>query len=794
MSAIEDLTQKIENTYSEIARIRSDVTASLTSFYTNSSSISIEQAIKLASKYHEITQSNPDTGSHSALSQLSVQLHKVMKQLQVDYPDKSTEKKLCAPSLHAQCVFSYTESQRIRSQIEKSEKMLLLIEKIILIDSHLHQIDALLAEGELVKASNLSKNAEAMLTMLRDLENNEENVDKASTLNILTVMEIQWLKKKSRVETHIYRFFAELVHWEDNAVRISSTVTKPEDNVTVKSLQENKVSCTELWSAAEVMGIEIELLESCAEHIVENIISPFLQSSKTKKLRIKSDQDCSIVRLHEAKNTTLETESSVAKSSEQSFFHRKILQIAEVLKEFSHRLFTEKAMLRSKWMALLWKGQGNLEKKLLDYFVNQLPEDNSVLATIASQFRESVSEFVDILSTGDLQPSIPDHLLKFAEHIHNFHAKRRVHSILSLGRDYIRRNYCDSIKVTGASERCSLFNTDYVGSCGKGKDLDRGNPSSVSGISIQESGDDFAPMYFQMPDYRISTCVHDMVELAHQTLMEASKIDERSAEILLGAVRDLFFLFQMMVPALYADSIINDGRVCMLYHNDCMYITYHMLSIGFHYAKRFPRSIQAKVAMIDLVPIFRQSAEKSLSKFTLSVQREFLTKVQALPWPSAVSPLVQYEDFVKMVNFKISKISLPWKEGLPCGLYQRTLGLMVEPMLAAFLDRIVNEEVISVSRSPQLHHIISQLLECVNAYDSTAQAEKFLPTIVQLQDVALILEPIASIQDMVKDGKISTLNKKRITILVRALVPCGSSQNDLLNQLEDSTAYGTVTE
>nr|CCA15073.1 centromere/kinetochore protein putative [Albugo laibachii Nc14] len=794
MSAIEDLTQKLENTYTEIARIKSDVTSSLTSFYTNSSSISIEEAIKLASKYQEITQNKPDGETHSALSQLSIQLRQVMTQLQFDYPGKSAEKELSTPSVHAKCVLSYTESQRVKRQIETSEQMLLLIEKIISIDSQLRQIDALLGEDELVKASNLVKNAEAMLTMLKDAERSEV-VGKGSTSYILKVMEMQWLKKKTRVETHIYRLFDELVQWEGDSVRILSSLANLDDELTIDASGRKRILSTELWSAAEVMGIQISTLEDLVEQTVEKIIQPSLQTSTPKKLHFQHEKEFSRVALHDLQKGTSETQSSDPKSNKASTFHRKILLIADVLVEFFRQLFTEKSTLSGQWMELMWKEPGNLEKILLDYFVEQLPADKSVLASLASQFRDLMSEFVDKLSIGDLHLSIPSQLLNFADHIYHFHAKKRVHSILSLGRDYMRRNYCDSIKITGATERCSLFNTEHVGKCGTGKGLNKGCQNGVPDLSTQESDDDFGQTYFQMPDYRISTCVHDLLELAHQTLIEACESDEHSAEVLLSAVRDLFFLFRMMIPALYVDTITNDGRICMLYHNDCMYITYHMLSIGFHYAKRFPSSIQSKTTMIDLVPIFRRSAEETLSQFTLSVRKELLSKLQSLPLPSQMSSLDQYEDYVKMVNYKISNLSSPWKEGLPGVLYQRMIGLMVEPLLCAFMDRIVTKEVISVSRSPQLHHILSLLLECVNAYDSTAQAIKYLPTIVQLQDVTLILkEPIASVQDMVNAGKIAAYNRKKVAILVRALIPRGSRQDDLLKRLEDDRAHGTATE
>lgn len=90
-----------------------------------------------------------------------------------------------------------------------------------------------------------------------------------------------------------------------------------------------------------------------------------------------------------------------------------------------------------------------------------------------------------------------------------------------------------------------------------------------------------------MPDYRISTCAHGVMELAHQTLIEACAGEAMCANLLFQTSRDIIFLFKAVVQTLYEDDIANDARACMLYHNDCLYIAHHMITIGHQYKRRW---------------------------------------------------------------------------------------------------------------------------------------------------------------------------------------------------------------
>ena len=47
-------------------------------------------------------------------------------------------------------------------------------------------------------------------------------------------------------------------------------------------------------------------------------------------------------------------------------------------------------------------------------------------------------------------------------------------------------------------------------------------------------------------------------------------------------------LFRAIMPVYYQSSLEEIPGLSMLFFNDCMYISHHLLTLGFHYQVRFP--------------------------------------------------------------------------------------------------------------------------------------------------------------------------------------------------------------
>lgn len=252
-------------------------------------------------------------------------------------------------------------------------------------------------------------------------------------------------------------------------------------------------------------------------------------------------------------------------------------------------------------------------------------------ACVDSQLRtfvQQLQEYVDAVALGSVVAegvTVP-HTVVGGVVMCRLYAKKRRQSILSQGRDMMSRGYNDSVKITGATERCNLQASVVSGK------KDKGSVSSSGATAMNGGGvDDVEGGAFQVPNYRVSTCAHDVVELAHQTLIEGCTSEPKCANLLFQTSRDLLFLFRTVVPTLYESDIANDPRACMLYHNDCLYVAYHMLTIGHQYKHRLPAPLNRTGTMIDMVPAFREAGEKALVAYARGQTDELALGLTTLP-------------------------------------------------------------------------------------------------------------------------------------------------------------------
>ena len=183
-----------------------------------------------------------------------------------------------------------------------------------------------------------------------------------------------------------------------------------------------------------------------------------------------------------------------------------------------------------------------------------------------------------LLSIGYIQKD-EKHLTVFLSDLHLIYAEKKRKNILYNAHGIMKREYINSITITDSLEKTCL-NPSNENEKTLNKQVNFGEP---------ESNDDVTDGYFRLPsNLQVSKCAKSLVELVHETLLEAcnAELKVKCVLILFHTARDVFMLFRAIVPTLYAADISNDARASMLFHNDCMYIAHHMLTIGHMYRPR----------------------------------------------------------------------------------------------------------------------------------------------------------------------------------------------------------------
>ena len=59
--------------------------------------------------------------------------------------------------------------------------------------------------------------------------------------------------------------------------------------------------------------------------------------------------------------------------------------------------------------------------------------------------------------------------------------------------------------------------------------------------------------------------------------------------MLYHTARDALDMFRAVVPCRFSDSLAAVPRLAMLLHNDCMYISHHLMTIGHQYRHKYGR-------------------------------------------------------------------------------------------------------------------------------------------------------------------------------------------------------------
>ncbi|RLN56940.1 hypothetical protein BBJ29_000858 [Phytophthora kernoviae] len=570
-SSLDTLTRKLEETHAEIGQVRGDVVGALRSFYASSSSISADEAVKIAAKWgtsHSFPMDGDDMdGSNlqEKMHLLNVALLDTVGRLQLD------ESGELAPE--AQLLLSFTQREKLKQQVEQSKIMLALIEQLTEMDRLLGDVDDAIDSQRFVSAAEGVAEMERLVLEL--IESEKENGSNAEDTSIVRVVKMQLLYKKNRLLNQLTRYFACTVVWQEGTLKVMEKAFTDNTFESVKLSPEAQRH--DFWTACEVLCILTPKLKEMAKAISQYLIKPMLQQPHTTVEQIHGDGVITLKLAVQGENGGGST------VSEADQVREKCSNVVSVLEFVSTEVFAGKPELMAQLGEFMWKIPGNLEAQLSNLFQDKIPQDAAVLDAYRDVLTTAVTNLESTLVSIGFTACSNSQLRGLVDQLNQLRSKKRRQNILSNGRDLMRRGYHDSVKITGANEKCNL--NASMGSGKKGKGADKGGVGSDA-ATTNSNVDDVESSCFRIPDYRVTVCAHEVVEMVHQTLLEACTADVASAKLLFQTGRDLLFLFRTIVPTLYEDDIANDPRTCMLYHNDCLYITYHMLVIGHLYKHR----------------------------------------------------------------------------------------------------------------------------------------------------------------------------------------------------------------
>jgi centromere/kinetochore protein ZW10 len=267
------------------------------------------------------------------------------------------------------------------------------------------------------------------------------------------------------------------------------------------------------------------------------------------------------------------------------------------------------------------------------------------------------------------------------------------------------------------------------------------------GVNIYQIRKDNRPMYlnelhiedndmgvFLMDKSSISQVASNLLELVIETMDQAIECATTKRSLispsLYRAARELIDLFRAIIPTAYSKEIASIPRTAAVFHNDCVYFTNKLLTLGVEYRDKFPQeendkdsALKVICTFLDAVPIFRELADKSMNEM-IDYQKTQLSELisprinyikESLGSNEGVIEWTEAETALTSGIYHLRHLSRAWKPVLSHDVYGRTMGSLVDTLYKLYLDKIIGAKDISEEAT----HFVSALFR--DAVRSTSE-------------------------------------------------------------------------
>ncbi|XP_006890853.1 PREDICTED: centromere/kinetochore protein zw10 homolog isoform X2 [Elephantulus edwardii] len=334
---------------------------------------------------------------------------------------------------------------------------------------------------------------------------------------------------------------------------------------------------------------------------------------------------------------------------------------------------------------LIWEDLS--ECLIKNCLVYSIPTNSSKLQQY-EEIIQSTEEFENTLKKMRFLKGDTTDLLKYARNINSHFANKKCQDVIVAARNLMTSEIHNTVKIT-PDAKINLPDLPCT--------EDDEKVQKVSKVPYDEAGklkpeNPLDQHSFSMPTCRISESVQKLMELAYQTLLEATTSSDQCAVQLFYSVRNIFHLFHDVVPTYHKENLQKLPQLAAIHHNNCMYIAHHLLTLGHQFTLRLaPILCDGTATFVDLVPGFRRlgtecflaqmRAQKGELLERLSSARNFLNMDDEENYSAA-------NKAIRQVLHQLKRLGIVWQDVLPVNIYCKAMGTLLNTAVSEIIGRI----------------------------------------------------------------------------------------------------------
>ncbi|NXL86174.1 ZW10 protein, partial [Alectura lathami] len=672
------------------------------------------------------------------------------------------------------------EFTELKQQLERDTLVLSILKKLQEFDTALKEYNIALLEKKYVVAAQQLEKARSSLKMLESRKGFE--------LKILKALGTELTVQTQNMLYHLGEEWQKLAVWKlpPSKETISpESVTHSELHLCTLPSKEEEIAGPPVASVLQAFAVLGELRtklktfgQLLLKYILKPLISyPFIQpfaeeQSDGVTLRFKSE------------------EPNLDHSSPVEVFG-KIKFILEVLHKYLLNVPVEQSVgdkecrvtLAELLGGMIWEELSDcLIQKCL---VNSIPTNSSKLEQYIEVIK-STEEFEKALKKMQFLKGDTTDLLKYARNVNSHFANKKCQDVIVAARNLMTSEIHNTVKITPDS--CVALpklpdpgSGDHV----KRQSTSRLLPDEMVGL---ENGTKLSRYTFSLPACRISSSVEQLMELAYQTLLEATASTDQCCIQLFYSVRNIFQLFYDVVPTYHKENLQKLPQLAAIHHNNCMYIAHHLLTMGHQFRYRLTSILcDGAATFVDLVPGFRRLGMECFLAQMRVQKGEILERLSSARNFSNMDDEENYRaanKAVRQVLHQLKRLGKVWQDVLPVTVYCKAMGTLLNTALAEVAARITALEDISAEDADRLHSLCRTMVEegpqvftPLPEEDKNKKYQEEVPVYVQkwmtFKQLMIVLQ--ASLQEIVDqwaDGKgplAAEFSPAEVKSLIRAL-------------------------
>ncbi|XP_039085151.1 centromere/kinetochore protein zw10 homolog [Hyaena hyaena] len=677
---------------------------------------------------------------------------------------------------------STAEFTDLKQQLERDSLVLNLLKQLQQFSSAIEDSNCALTEKKYVTAARCLEEAQKCLKLLKSR--------KCFDLRMLKSLSMELTIQKQNILYHLGEEWQKLIVWKFPPSKDTSNVEsclQTELHLCIEQSQKEEKTpgppISSVLLAFSILGELQTKLKSFGQMLLKYILRP-LASCPSLDAVVESQPHIIVIRF-ESVMTDLEHPSP-------SEVFAKIRLVLEVFQKHLLDLpldtdledeKTTEIILAELLGDVIWEDLSDcLIKHCLVY---SIPTNSSKLQQY-EEIIQSTEEFENALKEMRFLKGDTTDLLKYARNINSHFANKKCQDVIVAARTLMTSEIHNTLKITPDS-KISVPDLPSPQKDDK-SEVQKMSTTQYNEVVNLEPENTLDRHSFSLPTCRISESVKQLMELAYQTLVEATTSSDQCAVQLFYSVRNIFHLFHDVVPTYHKENLQKLPQLAAIHHNNCMYIAHHLLTLGHQFRQRLaPVLCDGTATFVDLVPGFRRLGTECFLAQMRAQKGELLERLSSARNFSNVDDEENYSaacKAVRQVLHQLKRLGIVWQDVLPVNIYCKAIGTLLNTAVSEIIGRITALEDISTEDGDRLYSLCKMVVdEGPQVFAPLSEESKnkkyqeevpvYVPKWMPFKELMMMLQAsLQEIGDRWADGKgplAAAFSSTEVKALIRAL-------------------------